>query len=599
MLLMAALLFVAITAVGTASDDPATGIAPLFAFPVALIALERGMWWGLGSAAVAIAVVSGWQVMNVETTLGGIDYVTRSAAALLLGGLVGAASDRIRAVSGEASRFWSLSSDLLAAADLEGRFRSLNPAWERALGWPREELLAKPYVDFVHPDDRRATIEVTERLRAGGEVVNFKNRYRCRDGSYRTLQWSATGVTEDERIYAVARDVTDLVLTDQRLHAAIEDAERANRAKSEFLSRMSHELRTPLNAVIGFGQLLELEDLDPDQRDSVEQILQGGRHLMQLIDEILDISRIEAGTISLSLEPVDASALLAESLALIKPLATRDGVELVANPRELDHTHLLGDRQRLKQVLINVLSNAVKYNRRGGKVSVTVERPDAERVRISIADTGRGISPERLEQLFTPFERLGAEGSDIEGTGLGLTLSKRLLESMGGTIEPESEPGAGTTMRIELQAAAAPEDIDPTTSASARNRDSAEPADQHTTVLYIEDDASNLRLVERALATIPGVRLIPATHGALGIELARRHRPDAILLDLHLPDLDGERVLKRLKEDPDLAPIPVTVLSADAIPAHVERLRAAGAAGYLTKPIDVEELLNLVRVTRR
>jgi signal transduction histidine kinase/ActR/RegA family two-component response regulator len=375
--------------------------------------------------------------------------------------------------------------------------------------------------------------------------------------------------------------------TDTRLRA---QAEEANRAKSEFLSRMSHELRTPLNAVVGFGQLLELDDLEPSQRESVEQILKAGRHLLGLINEVLDISRIESGTMSMSLEPVHLGSVLADVLSLIRPLADKAGVRLTLDPADLAEVYVHADRHRLTQVLVNVLSNAVKYNHAGGEVSGSYEEPLPGRVALLIADTGEGIAADKLDRLFEPFNRLGAERTDVEGTGLGLALSMHLMQAMGGTIKAESSSGDGTTMRLELArtepAQTEPEIAEPV--AAAAN------GSHHATVVYIEDNPSNLRLVERALERLPGVRLVSAIQGGIGLDLVREHHPDLVLLDLHLPDLSGAEVLDRLNGDPATASIPVVVVSADATPSQIERLQEAGAAAYMTKPIDVRLLLETV-----
>jgi CheY-like chemotaxis protein/anti-sigma regulatory factor (Ser/Thr protein kinase) len=357
---------------------------------------------------------------------------------------------------------------------------------------------------------------------------------------------------------------------------------------------MSHELRTPLNAVLGFGQLLKLDDMDPRQDEAVEQILKAGRHLLDLINEVLDISRIESGTMTMSLEPVHLGSVLAEALSLIRPLADAEEVRLIAHPSECADLHVHADQQRLKQVLINVLSNAVKYNRRGGEVTVQCTEAAGGRIEIAVADTGHGMSAAQLERLFEPFDRMGAETTNVEGTGLGLSLSKGLIEAMAGVISAESEPGSGSTIRIELDTAEEPGDA-----ASARTSPpvaaNGTPREAQTIVVYIEDNLSNLTLVEQVLDHLPHVRLIPAMQGKLGIDLIRQHHPDLILLDLHLPDLHGRDVLAELKRDPATAAIPVVVLSADATPAQFDRLLADGAAGYMTKPIDVESLLETVR----
>jgi signal transduction histidine kinase len=378
--------------------------------------------------------------------------------------------------------------------------------------------------------------------------------------------------------------------TAERLEVVNRELAAATHAKNEFLSRMSHELRTPLNAVIGFGQLLELDDLDPSQHEGVEQILKAGRHLLALINEVLDISRIESGTMSMSLEPVHLGSVLAEALSLIRPLADEAQVRLIPDPAELAEVHVLADHQRLKQVVINLLSNAVKYNRRGGEISACCNELLDGGVELAIADSGRGMSAEQLERLFDPFDRLGAERTDIEGTGLGLALSMRLVEAMGGTIKAESQPETGTTMRVKLERAEGPDD-EAATEHSASTAGNGSP---RGTLLYIEDNLSNLKLVERLIDRVPGVRLIPAMQGKLGVELARQHHPDLILLDLHLPDLHGREVLQQLKHEPDTAAIPVVILSADATPGQVELLKEAGAADFMTKPIDIDLLLKTI-----
>jgi CheY-like chemotaxis protein len=355
---------------------------------------------------------------------------------------------------------------------------------------------------------------------------------------------------------------------------------------------MSHELRTPLNAVIGFGQLLQLDRLDAGQAEAADQIVMAGRHLLALIDEVLDISRIESGTMSLSLEAVDLEAVVDEALALIRPLAEEAGVMLVGRTTDFGGLHVLADHQRLKQVLINLLSNAVKYNSAGGDVSVHCTEREHYRIEIAVEDTGRGIDAEQLQRLFSPFDRLGAEGSGVQGTGLGLSLSKGLVEAMGGTITGESQPQAGTTMRVVLYAAQDPAARSPDLFDAG---DRQQPARPPRTILYVEDNLSNLRLVERLVARLSSVRLIPAMQGKLAIELARRHQPDLILLDLHLPDLPGRKVLAQLKGDPATARAPVVILSADVDAEDFARLRGMGAAGYLTKPIDIGSLLDVIR----
>jgi signal transduction histidine kinase/CheY-like chemotaxis protein len=401
----------------------------------------------------------------------------------------------------------------------------------------------------------------------------------------------------DERTLELRDALKEQARLEQGEREARQIAEAANRSKSEFLSRMSHELRTPLNAVLGFGQLLELDELEESQQEAVAQIVKGGRHLLGLINDVLDISRIDTGNLSISLEPVAVRDLVDETVTLMAPLASARDVEVVnavAGPHE--DAHVLADRQRLKQVLLNLVSNAVKYNRLGGTVTLSCEPQQGRELRIVVTDTGPGIRPEDLDRLFIPFERLGAERSDVEGTGVGLALSRRLAEAMGGTVDLTSTLGTGSQFWVQVPVAEGPleryerlgrhDDAAPKASTVA--------AEHRHKVLYIEDNSSNVRLVERILDRRSDVELITAMQGRLGLALAREHQPVLVLLDLHLPDLDGDQILRQLRADPSTAHIPVVILTADATAGQLERLLADGANAYLTKPLDVQELLTIV-----
>jgi len=505
-------------------------------------------------------------------------------------GFLGIAHELVDERLGE---FFELSSDLHVIADFEGRFIRVNSAWERTLGHSTETLLAEPFTSFIHPDDVNVTASVYDGQQADGAapVLLFTNRYRHVDGSYRSLQWVSTSYPERGLIYAMARDVTALIDAEKAAERAREDLERASHAKSEFLSRMSHELRTPLNAILGFGQLLELNELGAEDADSVTQILKAGHHLLQMINEILDISRIEAGRLALSLEPVAVGELVEDTLSLIAPLAAERSLKLTS---DMEHGDLfvLADRQRLKQVLLNLLSNAIKYNHDGGSIDLSVSAASGDRLRISVVDTGLGIAPEDLGRAFEPFDRLDASAG-TEGTGLGLALSKGLVEAMGGTIGAESSRGFGSTFWLELATVEGPT-VAHDSHDEHGETDISSTSGRQATVLYVEDNVSNLRLIKRLLAARPNVELLAAMQGQIGLDLAREHRPDLILLDLHLPDLSGEDVLARLTTDPRTAGIPVVVLSADATHGRLERLRRAGAADYLTKPLDVRHFLEVV-----
>jgi len=369
-------------------------------------------------------------------------------------------------------------------------------------------------------------------------------------------------------------------------------AEGANQAKSEFLSRMSHELRTPLNAVLGFAQLLEMDALSAEQQEHVQHILKGGRHLLTLINEVLDIARIEAGRMTFSLEPVSISSVLGEAVDLIRPQAAARKIRLVVPPAQQTPVHVRADQQRLKQVLLNLLSNGVKYNREGGTLTVSCEAAPDSRYRLTVTDTGGGIPAAMMVRLFTPFDRLEADAR-IEGTGLGLVLSRSLTTAMGGTIFVNSVVGQGTSVSIELLLSEPPA-ARVTTMAPDRVQITAPVASGIFTVLYIEDNLPNFQLVEVLIAKRPGVKLIGAMQGKLGVELAVAHRPDLILLDLNLPDMQGDEILLRLREQQETAAIPVVMLSADAMPRQIDKLLAAGAQKYLTKPIEVAHFYTLL-----
>ena len=429
-------------------------------------------------------------------------------------------------------------------------------------------------------------------------------------GAYTTRERDFT--TDDVHFLQTVANVLAAAIERKRAEEAIQQsqqaAERANAAKSEFLSRMSHELRTPLNAILGFGQLLEMDPLDAQQQQGVTYILKAGRHLLHLIDEILDISRIEAGRLDLAMGPVVIDKLLSEVVALVRPLADHRQIR-IDQPGSDDACHrlVLADEKRLRQVLLNLLSNAVKYNSEGGQVQIGCETAGMEtkRLRIAISDTGPGIAPEKLCQLFSPFERLGAEQTGIEGSGLGLALSKRLIEAQGGTIEAASQMGEGSTFTVTLPMAVLPNESPmsafPTTPEALEmlSPDCGETlvdtaGETVNTVLYIEDNLSNLNLVENLLSREPNIQLLAAIRGGIGLEMAVQHRPDLILLDLHLPDISGQEVLRRLQRHPATERIPVVVISADATPAQINTLLAAGACDYLTKPLDLKRFLQVL-----
>ena len=497
--------------------------------------------------------------------------------------------------------------DGVVVADKQGKFLVFNPAARQILGarsfgddveqWSKQHGLFLPDTVTLYPPDQLPFVRSIR-----GESVDAAEIF-LRPAGTAEGTWVSVNARplrqDDGEIQGgviVIRNITAQKRAAEALQLAKQEAESANHAKSEFLSRMSHELRTPLNSILGFAQLLELENLDDQANDNVYHILKGGYHLLDLINEILDLARIESGRITLSPEPVGVRDALTDSIELVGPLAVEKQVTL--NPEialKCNH-HVHADRQRLKQVLLNLLSNAIKFNRRGGSVMLSCEETSPGKLRIYVSDTGSGISPEGLKKIFTPFERLEADSSDAGGTGLGLALSKRLIEAMGGTIGVESAPGFGSKFFIELamiEDPAAVLEIEPAATVLV----DAETDTRRGTVLYIEDNPSNLRLIERIFAQRPSVRLLSAMHGNLGLDLADLHTPDWILLDLHLPDISGEEVLRRLRANPRTQRIPITILSADATAGQISRLLEAGARDYLTKPLDVRKLIDLLETT--
>jgi PAS domain S-box-containing protein len=495
--------------------------------------------------------------------------------------------------------------DITCILGEDGVMTYLSPSIQRVLGYAPEELQGRNSFDYIHPDDAAGVVAAIQSVATSPTGTGFAEyRFRHADGTWRHLEAVGRMVVPGEPesgFVSNIRDVTERKHAEEALREATQvaeraraDAERANLAKSEFLSRMSHELRTPMNSILGFGQVLARAELRVEQQKHVQHILKAGRHLLRLINEVLEIARIEAGRQSFSLEPVHVGTVMQEAIGLVRPMAEQYGVEVEEGPGTGREGFVHADRQRLTQVLLNLLSNAIKYNRPGGTVRLTCEAgeigEDGEpRVWLRVEDSGHGIPEARVHQLFTPFARLGAEQTEVEGTGLGLALSLRLAEAMGGTLELERSGTEGSVFRLGLHGAANP---------LRRAEDAGLPVvveddGEHGTaqLLYIEDNLANLDLVETFLLARPGWKLVPALQGRIGVELAREHRPDLVLLDLHLPDISGEEVLRRLRADPRTAGIPVVIISADATRDSLDRLRGAGADAYLTKPLDLDDFL--------
>lgn len=487
--------------------------------------------------------------------------------------------------------------DAIIIVDRTGKMVLVNGQAETLFGYSRDEMLGQP-VELLLPDrflgphsQYRFNYTSSPRIRPMGANLDLFAKRKDQTEFPVEISLGPVEVDAELLVMTTIRDITERKLVQQSIELAREEAERANSAKSEFLSRMSHELRTPLNAILGFGQLLQMDTLTAEQRESVEHILRAGNHLLELINEVLEISRIEAGRLSLSLEPISLDEVLRETEDLIRPMIRERNLRLNEESRS-SGLQVQADRQRLRQVLLNLLANAAKYNRPGGSVTVAATRMPEGRLRVSVTDTGPGIAEEKRQRLFTPFERLGAEQTDVEGTGLGLALSQRLAEAMGGTLGVDSVPGQGSTFWLELSEADSSAAIAAADEAAVRDQARVSPT---RTVLYIEDNLASLQLIERIFSRWQGVKLLSAMQGSLGLDLAGQHTPHLILLDLHLPDMHGMEVLERLRADPATKDIPVIVTSADATPGQQDRLISAGADGYMTKPLDIPEFLSVIQ----
>ncbi|MCK5689344.1 response regulator, partial [Myxococcota bacterium] len=431
-----------------------------------------------------------------------------------------------------------------------------------------------------------------------------EHRIQRPNGEIRHVQETGSVVYDEKgkpiQMIGAVLDITAVKESEIELRVAKENAQDADTAKSQFLASMSHELRTPMNAILGFAQLLELDDsLDKNNLDSVREILKGGDHLLSLINEVLELSRIEAGTTDLLLETVVLSPVINECLDLMRPLAEQRDIRI--NYSGLDGVAVRADRTRIKQVLLNLLSNAVKYNNEGGSVKIGVQKEEGDQVRLWVQDTGPGIQEELLPYVFAPFNRLGAENSEIEGTGIGLTITQKIVTLMGGSLGVDSHVGQGSVFWIELPNESLPEALHESQYESKYVPSKSDVPDNHIeaqkqTVLYIEDNPANLRLVANIISRrkLKPIHLLTADTPEEGIELALSHRPKLILLDINMPGMDGYQVLEILRADATFESIPIVAVSASAMTRDIERGKAAGFDDYLTKPLNIHHFYEVI-----
>jgi signal transduction histidine kinase/AmiR/NasT family two-component response regulator len=501
----------------------------------------------------------------------------------------------------------------IIATDEKGIIQLFNAGAERMLGYTAAEV-----VDRIAPSDIHDPQEVMARAQAlslelatpvapGFEALAFKASrgiediyeltYICKDGSRFPAVVSITALRDDygEIIgyLLIGTDNSVRKRVESDLNEAMAVAEKANRAKTDFLSGMSHELRTPLNAILGFAQLIESGSPapTPPQKRNLDQILKAGWYLLELINEILDLALIESGKVTLSREPVSLAEVMLECRAMIESQAHKRGIGLTFPRFEIPY-FVKADRTRVKQVLINLLFNAIKYNKPGGEVAVECTPGALGSIRISVRDTGAGLTPKQLAQLFQPFNRLGKEAGAEEGTGIGLVVTKRLVELMGGAIGADSAVGVGSVFWIDLSLTPGPQIVVPEADRAGLARPQVPDGTPLRTLLYVEDNPANLELVEQLIARRLDLRLLSAADGNLAIEYARAYQPEVILMDINLPGISGIEAMKILRADPSTAHIPIVALSANAVPRDIQKGLEAGFFNYLTKPIKVGQFMD-------
>jgi PAS domain S-box-containing protein len=566
-------------------------------FPRAEIAAQEGLRASLG-----FPIIVGTECVGVlEFFSGEIQQPDDELLQMLgaLGSQIGQFVERKRAEN-ELRRYFTLSLDMLCIANYSGYFVRLNPAWERTLGYSVGEMMATPFIDFVHPDDRVATLTEMERLSRGEDTISFENRYLAKDGSYRWMLWNATPFGQEQLIYAAARDITERKRAEEKIHRLRDEAESANRAKSEFLARMSHEIRTPLNVVIGMGDVLERTGLNSEQRQYLRVSQKAGNDLLVLINDLLDLSKAEAGRITL--EEIDFD-LLAVTDALIEMMSMRarvKGIELTSEILSGVPSRLRGDPDRLRQVLVNLVNNAIKFTPQG-KVALRIEPESRESPRIlrfSVSDTGIGIPSDKLDSIFEAFSQADASTTrKYGGTGLGLTISKRLVERMGGRMWVESRPSCGSTFYFVIPFEdPGPVAVVPSTTPAEFITAQEANLPSNLRILVVDDSEDNRFLITAYLKDF-GCQIESAENGQIAVEKFCEGDYALVLMDLQMPVLDGFAATRRIRDweqEQRRHPTPIIALTASALDAELQGALDAGCTAYLRKPVRLLTLLQAV-----